>query len=235
MQTFKQYLTEAVDIMDVDELKMYLKEHCIPACKLMASSNLYFFRGMSVRNFTRMWLDYNLETKVDVVDVRKDRKPRDTPQDVHDILDKWFTTKFNWPARSSGLFVTTSHDFASEYGSPCIIFPYGEVKGVTSKHSKDLTIDLMPDHGVNNLPGGADYWREQGLDPDDVPQDLQHEFILDFLGDQGYSYGPITQEQMARQNEIMLDCDTYLAIAVGDDADKLVKVMTIIQEVANGE
>ncbi len=55
---------------------------------------------------------------------RSDRKPSDTDQRVHKVLDDTFNKKFGWRARSNSLFCTGNPDIAQEYSDHLyMIFP----------------------------------------------------------------------------------------------------------------
>ena len=242
-KSFKSFLAENAGFSDVETLKAFLKANCMDACKLMSSSGNYMFRGMLASAFpSKIQLtDNSLSvTRVVIEDVRKDRKPRDTPADIHEILNTWFKKKFNWPARSAGLFVTPKLDDAFFFGAPCIIFPVGEVKGLFSKRVDDLTTyiftnDFDVESPSTNIPGGPDYWHNKGYEKlEHVPAPEIEDYVINRLEDADYHYGPITEEMLQRVNEIMLDCDKYVAIAIAHKGKVLKEhIKEIIDEVAN--
>lgn len=70
--------------------------------------------------------------------IRKRRKPRDTPPEIHDMLNKSFKDKFGVKARSESLFITNNPHEAASYGQPHYVFPVGKYKLIYSKKVNDL-------------------------------------------------------------------------------------------------
>lgn len=69
---------------------------------------------------------------------RKDRKPKDMPEDLHKLFDKLFKKEFGWKARSEGTFVSGFIGIATSYGKPCLFFPIGNYKYIWSLEIEDL-------------------------------------------------------------------------------------------------
>ena len=86
---------------------------------------------------------YNKPTKVTP---RKDRKPRDTPSEIHNFLDKVFDEKFGVKARSEGVFCTPNFGDAQAYGSVYYVFPVGSFKLIYNPKVTDLYQKLRDDH-----------------------------------------------------------------------------------------
>jgi hypothetical protein len=74
---------------------------------------------------------------------RTDRRPLDTPKEIHDILDAAFQKKFGWKVRSEGVFTTPSFTLSSVYGDSVIFFPIDGYKYVFSKTVSDVTTYLV--------------------------------------------------------------------------------------------
>jgi hypothetical protein len=89
-----------------------------------------------------------------IITPRKNRKPLDTPIEIHRELDKLFHKKFGWYVRSEGVFTTGSRASASEYGQPYIILPIGKFKYVWSPYIRDLHSKLV-NTGVIYARGGV--------------------------------------------------------------------------------
>lgn len=62
------------------------------------------------------------------VPIRKDRRPRDSTQYVHDLMDAYFEEKFGEKIRSSGLFASGNISVARKYGTPHFVLPVGKFK-----------------------------------------------------------------------------------------------------------
>lgn len=69
---------------------------------------------------------------------RFDRRPTDTPQVIHDIMDVWFFNKFGIKARSQSIFTTSKLTFAQRYGNPTAILPVGDATYLYSNNVDDL-------------------------------------------------------------------------------------------------
>jgi hypothetical protein len=67
--------------------------------------------------------------------IRTDRKPKDTPLEMHQLLDKQFQKRFGIKARSNSLFcyfrnINSYLRDRSGYGVPYYIFPIGNFKTI---------------------------------------------------------------------------------------------------------
>ena len=81
--------------------------------------------------------------------VRKDRKPKDMPEEVHNWLDDWFEDKFGVRARSQSLFTIPKGSIAAGYGTPYAIFPIGNYKIIWSPEIEDLYSVLIESGNIN--------------------------------------------------------------------------------------
>jgi len=116
---------------------------------------------------------------------RKDRKPTDTPKEIHNKLDSLFQKKFGWKVRSEGVFVTGSRSF----------------KYIWSPSISDLTVYL--ERGVHVL------MRVHGkekiiMEPEEYNKILKNTVnkykSTDF------------EDAILSRNEIMIKCDKYYLI-----------------------
>lgn len=74
---------------------------------------------------------------------RMDRKPLDTPKEIHDMVDMQFFKEFKWKPRSQGVFAGSSPTFAEFFGPNAYLFyPANGYKYVWSKYIEDLTGEL---------------------------------------------------------------------------------------------
>ncbi len=83
-------------------------------------------------------------TKHRIKDIKKltsrvDRRPLDTPKEVHDWFDDAFKKEFGWKPRSSGVFTCPSKFHVEVFGKPYLIYPINGYKYIWSKHISDLT------------------------------------------------------------------------------------------------
>jgi len=98
--------------------------------------------------FLKDWRSLNIDTfpysgrikKVDfgIKNIRKDRKSKDMPIELHQLLDNWFYKKFGVRARSNSIFVSFDLNEVSFYGMPHLIFPIGNYTAISSSYIRDL-------------------------------------------------------------------------------------------------
>jgi len=207
------------DIFDVIELKD-IKEKIQKECKpwLIASKGYPVWRGM--RN-----------PASGKFKVRTERKPLDTPLDVHIKLNEIFKKHFGWQCRSEGLLTTGDRTVASSYGNAHQIFPIGKFRFVWSKNVHDLYsiyVELISKQGITYAGGGD--WKQTNLPKQQDPKTLvvksddlylskkelaSYKNIifkqLDDLIKKEYSDKNIVQA-INSLNEIMINCKEYYAI-----------------------
>ena len=103
----------------VSDCKPFMKE-------LKKSGYQFLYSG-------RMSGDVYMERKV-----RKDRRPKDTPEWIHDIIDNEFKDKFGVKARSQSLFAFNNIEDTKFFGDPFLIFPKGKYMFLFNKEIQDL-------------------------------------------------------------------------------------------------
>lgn len=129
-----QYLSEGT--IEADILK--LRDECSDFLKEVGDS-VRLWRGTNRRMFQ------GVERLVS----RSDRHPKDTPPEIHDILDDLFSKRFGWKVRSSGVFVSNSMVQAMEFGSNAYrFFPVNGYKYVYNQQIYDLTGYMKYDMGI---------------------------------------------------------------------------------------
>ena len=138
---FKEYITEDVDKQEANErLKLILKD-CKPYINILKKiSFMYYF--LSGRRSGYGSLDFDKKK------VRQNRKPKDTPEEIHQWVDKWFYEKFGIKARSQTLFCTSDRTSAHTYGKIYYIFPIGKFEVIWSKEHMDLYKRAYMDMGI---------------------------------------------------------------------------------------
>jgi len=70
--------------------------------------------------------------------IRKNRKPLDTPVEIHNMIDDEFKKQVGIKPRSNSLFCFRDEDRTSSYGTPYVIFPVGKYKLIWSYEVHDL-------------------------------------------------------------------------------------------------
>jgi hypothetical protein len=213
------YLHEDAHELDQSaETKKKIHKECKPF--LRASKGYSLWRGM-----------WNKGDKIGKYKVRKDRKPLDTPADVHKELDIIFKRHFGWPARSSGLLTTGDEKVAATYGYSYQIFPIGKFRFIWSEGVHDLYgkyVEFMTKAGLVYSGGGkwqkTDEWKNPShvMKPSDLylsDKKLQEYQVrvfaqLDTLIKKEYSDKNL-DKAINSANEIMIDCKEYYALIKG--------------------
>ena len=107
MNSFKNWLAKA-DL---------IKQNCQPFLQM---TDLPLYRGQG------SLLNFNIFEKARVEQIRKDRRPKDTPEYVQIALDNWFFQNYGFKPRSQGLFCSGSGVEARVYGKLHYVFPVGK-------------------------------------------------------------------------------------------------------------
>lgn len=133
---------------------------------------------------------------------RKNREPKDMPDDLHKLFDKLFESEFGWKARSEGVFVTGNPGIAGSYGIPYIFFPIGKYKYVWSSSIEDLFGEiecseylydfemsdrydsLNYDYNYIYGPGGEGTFEYDGVDLETNDGHLARCIAIESLGDE---------------------------------------------------
>ena len=202
------YLTE-----DEGDAEIKIEKECKPW--LTASKGYDVYRGM--------WGKKDF----DKIKVRKDRRPLDTPLDVHNELDNIFKKHFGWKARSGGLLATGDRRVAGTYGEAYKIFPIGRFRFIWSNKVHDLYgryVEFMTKEGLIYSGGGKWKINQERKDviiagEEDLSMDRIGEFQgrvfkkLDDLIKKEYSSSNLINA-IKSNNEIMIDCKEYYAISM---------------------
>jgi len=109
-----------------------VKKNCQPYLRtIKKNKKLFLFRGMSGRH-----------DSIGLKTVRKNRRPLDTDEYVHDMVNGVMEDLFGWKVRSEGIFVTGNPAQASRYGSINIVFPVGKYEYLWSEEANDSYVYL---------------------------------------------------------------------------------------------
>lgn len=74
----------------------------------------------------------------------EDRRPKNTPERVHNAVNNWFEQRFGHPWRN-GIFTTGKRSVASNYGNVYVCLPIGQFEFLYSPAVVDL-FALLRDH-----------------------------------------------------------------------------------------
>jgi len=173
---FNKYITESSGKTSIEEIVVLLWDNCLPYLKDTIKTSEKFTNFMySGRASSK---DYFKGT------IRKNRKPKDSDDRVHDILDKSFYKRWGWYARSNVLFTSGSIAQADNYGKTYLIFPigkykllyhpgYADVVDYLEEDIYEVTTERMIDDMKDNLidvyyerygsESGEGYWSYDGI------------------------------------------------------------------------
>lgn len=192
MNTFIQYLIEQQQDYKTAVETVY--HDCHPFIKEIRYSprNYSLFRGMQSIPLT----DQQIITHSQV---RQQRQPRTTPNDIHQLLDQFMQIKFGHPYRSQSLIATGFGPVAAHFGHPYVVWPVGDFTFLWSRKINDL-------------------WHER---PDmkelieQLQQAFNHEKRIEMKKQltQIYKQFKFTTQDLPKAvlsgHEIMINCDSY--------------------------
>ncbi len=116
---------------ELDKLKKDILSECSEILNLYKNTGKLLYRGLKYHD------SYGYITP------RDDRRPVDTPKEIHNALDKGFKDKFGWKSRSEGVFVTGDNKMTEIYGDTFIFYPVDGWKFIWSPDVNDLYIDFV--------------------------------------------------------------------------------------------
>ena len=137
----KHYINEAKDIPWEQ-----IKKDCQPFIKDLKDPKKMLYSGRKCQ------LTYIKK------EIRKNRKPADTPIVIHNWLDDLFKKKFGYKLRSECLFVTARKGIARAYGMPYVIIPIGKIDMYHNTSVIDLYGTL--DNEVLSLDYVDTHWQD---------------------------------------------------------------------------
>lgn len=151
---------------------------------------LTFFRGVSAR--------YDPQQPT-IHDMRRNRRPKDTSIEFHNIADRWFLSHFGVSYRSQALLLTsrqlTAQAYAATPAHVMRILPLSRYRYCWSPNAVDLLF------AAKRLDGA-------------IPSEVEaHLTSLDYREDD-------LAEAHAAGHEVMLHCERYIAIPVHLNSDQ---------------
>jgi len=214
----ESYLNEnEVSIIDL------LSKKCMPFVNMFRKENCdrLLYRGRKSPIFPWRAMKSNIA----------DRLPKDTPKNIHDMLNVMFQKKFGWKCRN-GVFASSDINMVNDYGDPYVFVPIGRFKFVWSNKIDDLwsTIEhseyaffpgeeegmLRDQYEFEYSEGKSGKWEGKVWVPDeswedfiDIFQTSKKAYYKDILS--GYMDDDL-KYAMNKGNEIMFNCDSYFMI-----------------------
>ena len=173
----QQYLNEVFDEDIAKERIELIWKKCQPFLKQMKSSNF--------ENENLLYSGRRTGSQFAKKKVRKNRRPKDTPLDIHEWVDEWFYNKFGIRARSNTVFCINNRNYAMTYGKAYVVFPIGKFEVIWSHAIEDLYDKATMDMGL-------EYWK--------------NDFLSTYT--KTYKKGDL-QGALKSGHEIMLHCKEY--------------------------
>lgn len=133
------YIVEQIE--DLEEAAEKIKRDCAPFLK----ETKWFFHKRKPHKYGPLWRGTRSggDTFISQRTSRKNRKPRNTPEEVSKDIDKKLEKRFGWRPRSEGVFTSSSRGDAFAYGIPTCFFPVGNYKYIWGIGIRDL-FTMMP-------------------------------------------------------------------------------------------
>ena len=164
----------------------------------------------------------NQDDSIFISTVRKNRNPKDTSDDFHQLFDNSFFKIFGWKPRSEGLFATGKMSDTKMYGLTFVIFPIGDFDFIYSEEISDLFVALenmainnnfIEELNIKNKKELSRKWKSYGAILLSNKYKLIKEYpeIMDAFIKQNYTDKDFVKGIMSR-HEIMINCDRYVAI-----------------------
>lgn len=202
MTRFITYINEE----NIDKVREDINKLCKPYIRKLRQykDNKFLFSG---RKFSSS----------DVIKgkVRRDRKPKDTPLEIHELLDKQFYKEFGIKARSQSLFCVQKYQYTKSYGTPYYIFPIGDYTTIWAVRIDDLYEWLKGEIG-EHTSRRSEFYHVHGDDIIDGWRSIDNtEEILDIIEDMDIPnyYSSRDYQKLSKDtNEIMLHCKEYIGL-----------------------
>ncbi len=213
MTKFINYLSE--NISTPDEIREMLLTNCLPFIREWKRCSSYPHMLYSGR--PSEYKKVIIKKKV-----RQDRRPKDTPIEIHKAFDDRFHKEFGIRARSQCIFTVGNPNTAKFYGKPYAIFPVGKFEVIWSPQITDLYGDLLdflnrPENSrMLNSALRYDLSLEKELRYlDSYLMDELIEFIEnDFPIKKIYKKGKMCESFDYYDNEVMVHCKEWVGVRV---------------------
>ena len=177
-----------------------LKKECAPYLKMVKGKELY--RGIEGEDSAY------IKKKV-----RTNRKPKDTPIEIHEYLDKELHRRFGWYPRSNGMFATSNFGEADIFGEVFVVFPVGPVKYLWNTKTEDIykwLSDLFRNMVDPSWSIKRDWYRASKEQREDFMKTISGKHsIIDNYTNKGL------QNAIEKEHEIVFNCKEYYGIEKG--------------------
>ena len=207
----RSYISESyMNEEEINKAVASVKKNCQPFFKKMGSSGEFLYRGHhSLATFGK------LLTKVKP---RKERKPLDTSQELHDYLDELFKKYHGWKARSKAIFATASRKAAKHYGKLYYMFPIGDFSFLYHPELEDM-VEILESLRIH-MRGDCDPvvrrkepYFSHGVEEEVREATEKHKKLIKLI--KGYKKTGLSTA-VANDSEIMIKCKSYYMVDTED-------------------
>jgi hypothetical protein len=169
-------------------------------------------------------------------DVRKDRKPKDSSLEFHNLLDQYFEEKSGIKFRSNSLFCSFKRSVTGGYGDAFLIFPIGDFSYAWSPIFEDPYDEIynsyiehwnLPDKPYEYAQRVAKDMKIDAAGNESLPVFKK---VLGKFGDQLFNINKNINQAIGKDNEIMLHCNSYYAVDTSLMSDYRVRPFYIFDE-----
>jgi len=218
----------------IEPIYKLIDKNCAPFLKEIKNVRMFLYRG-SEENIDR----------IKRIKPRKDRRPKDMPEELHETFDDLFHKKFGWYVRSEGVFVTGDKVLSASYGTPYLFFPIGKYKYVWSSKIMDLYTEIENEEYFGDAESwyseweseyedsnkGTYYYHGENLETNDYNDAVEIALENAGLGELGYGDEldwvpdiPMEEYLLDKENEYINDKNKYLKSLVREYEDRNLKV-----------
>lgn len=130
-----RYISFLNENNELEEIVKILHDNCSQYRKESNNFQYLLYRGVSSSKYH--------SKKYDIKETKRDRKPSDTPLNIHNTFNEMLKKKFGWYGRSEHvLFCFGIYEYAESYGKVFNVFPFDGYKYIWSPKVKDFFQDL---------------------------------------------------------------------------------------------
>ncbi len=209
MTKFTNYLSENMTATP-DDIRETLTANCLPFIKSLKRCPSY----------PQMLYSGRTENKVIIKNkVRQDRRPKDTPIEIHKAFDNRLHKEFGIKARSQCIFTTVNLSLADFYGISYAVFPVGRFEVIWSPQIPDLYGDILDflNRPENSHMLSSDLRYDLSLEKelkyldgylmDELVNFIENKFPMKKI----YKKGDLCQA-LNYDNEVMIHCKEWVGI-----------------------
>jgi len=220
MKSYKQFIKEhnSFDIVEYDEYKHNDDEYADDVQDEDIISDVFEDIKKNCQEYLNMlqidgkilWRGMDIDKDIDIITPLKDRKPKDSPELIQNILDDLFEEKFGIRPRSQGTFAFQTESRFKQYGPEYMIFPFDGFKYVWSYDVVDFYTTLKNMIGYT----GIEYLKLYDINDD--------EMLIDYYNK--------TQSRMLNEDDISNLDEWKKNMSLDNIKEKLKKIVEDYQD-----